>query len=118
MPKQLQHKDSLCLLNILDAIQKVTDYTKDIKSADDFFKNTQTFDASLMNFVVIGEMVGKLSDSVVDETSNDVNWFRIKGFRNILAHNYFGIDAEEVWEIIQEHLPILKTKIEQIIETK
>jgi uncharacterized protein with HEPN domain len=103
---------------MLDAIQKITEYTKNLKSADEFFKNTVVFDASLMNFVVIGEMVVKLSDSLVDETSKDVDWFKIKGFRNILAHNYFGIDAEEVWEIIHDHLPILKTKIEKITETK
>jgi len=114
MHNQIQHKDHLCLLNMLDAIQKIADYTKNVKSPDEFFKNTVIFDASLMNFVVIGEMVAKLSDTLVDQTSNDVDWFKIKGFRNILAHNYFGVDAEEVWEIVQDHLPILRTKIEEM----
>lgn len=103
---------------MLDAIQKIMDYTKNLKSADDFFKNSLIFDASLMNFVMIGEMVTKLPDSFIDKTSDRIDWFRIKGFRNILAHNYFGVDAEEVWEIIQQHLPTLKKEIKTITETK
>ena len=96
MRNPIQNKDFLCLLNMLDAIQKIMDYTKNLKSADEFFKDTLIFDASLMNFVVVGEMVAKLSDSFVDETHDSVDWFKVKGFRNILAHNYFGVDAEEV----------------------
>ncbi len=59
MRNPIQNKDFLCLLNMLDAIQKIMDYTKNLKSADEFFKDTLIFDASLMNFVVVGEMVAK-----------------------------------------------------------
>lgn len=54
----------------------------------------------MMNFVVIGEMVDKISDEFKKSLSN-IEWIKIKGFRNIVAHDYFGIDAEEVLQIIK-----------------
>jgi len=63
-----------------------------------------------MNFIVIGEMVEKLSEELIATTSTEIDWFKIKGFRNILAHNYFGVDAEEVWQII--HNSLLKLEIQ------
>ena len=68
----------------------------------------------MMNFVVIGEMVAKLSDEFKNSYSG-VEWQKIKGFRNIVAHNYFGIDAEEVWQIIKNKIPILKSDIKWIM---
>jgi uncharacterized protein with HEPN domain len=67
----------------------------------------------MMNFIVIGEMVARLSDEFTMGNSH-IDWHKIKGFRNILAHDYFGIDAEEVWDIIKKHLPKLKSDIEKI----
>jgi uncharacterized protein with HEPN domain len=70
----------------------------------------------MMNFIVIGEMVNKLSDDFLNETSENIDWFKVKGFRNIVAHNYFGIDAEEVWQIIQDSLINLKIELEKLVE--
>jgi uncharacterized protein with HEPN domain len=47
-------------------------------------------------FFVIGEMVDKLSEEI-KRKHPEIEWIKIKGFRNIVAHDYFGIDAEEVW---------------------
>jgi uncharacterized protein with HEPN domain len=69
----------------------------------------------MMNFVIIGEMVVKLSDEFIASTQHIVDWHRIKGFRNIIAHNYFGIDAEEVWQIIQTKLEPLDQDIQTFI---
>lgn len=111
----IPQKDTTCLLNMLDAIQKIILYTKDFENADEFNNNSLAFDATLMNFIVIGEMVEKLSESFLSKTSELVNWHKVKGFRNILAHNYFGVDAEEVWEIIHKYLPILKIHVEMFV---
>jgi len=46
----------------------------------------------MMNFIVIGEMVARLTEEFVEQNTH-VDWFKIRGFRNIVAHNYFGIDA-------------------------
>jgi len=69
-----------------------------------------------MNFIVIGEMAGKLSSEFVAETNDIIDWLKVKGFRNIIAHNYFGIDAEEVWQIIQHNIKDLKEKLDNQIK--
>ena len=110
------HRDFGCLYNLLDSIEKIQAYTNEFTNADDFLNSSIAFDASMMNFIVIGEMVEKLSDEFIQIYQIKTGWHKVKAFRNILAHNYFGIDAEEVWQIIQHNLPLLKLEIEQILE--
>jgi len=68
-----------------------------------------------MNFVLIGEMVSKLSEEFKVKYA-DVDWINIKKFRNIIAHNYFGIDTEEVFQIIRNDLPVLAKRIREMID--
>jgi uncharacterized protein with HEPN domain len=89
-------KDKYCLESILDSISKIQDYTIGIDNPDILYNDIKTFDATILNFIVIGEMVSKISDKIKIGNLN-VEWNKIKDFRNILTHNYFGIDAEEVW---------------------
>ena len=70
----------------------------------------------MMNFIVIGEMADKLSDEFIDSTEGQIEWFKIRGLRNIIAHNYFGIDAEEIWQIIQDSLLLLDAILVKIIK--
>ncbi len=85
-----------------------------VANADEFFADEKTFDAVLMNFVVIGESVAKLSDEL-KETYPDIPWTQVKRFRNIIAHHYFGVDAEEVWQIIHHHLEALGVSIRLLL---
>jgi len=101
---------------MLESIQKIQDYSAKFKNADELYEDSKSFDATMMNFVVIGEMVEKLSSDFIAETENDIDWFKVKGFRNIIAHNYFGIDAEEVWQIIQGSLIVLKESLEKRVQ--
>ena len=112
----VNRKDYFCLLNMLDAIEKIKQYSVSFSSADDFIADIQAFDASLMNFIIIGEMVEKLSEELIDASNEEIDWYEIKGFRNILAHNYFGVDAEEVWQIIHNSLLELETKLRRMTE--
>lgn len=112
------HKDFACLLNILESINKINHYIKGFKSADNLQEDTKSFDAIMMNFVVIGEMAEKLSEEFRTKTETIIDWYKIKGFRNIIAHNYFGIDVEEVWQIIQNSLPQLENNIRTITNDK
>jgi len=107
-------KDKLNLLSAVDAANKISVYSNGYNNADEFYENTRDFDAAMMNFIIIGEMVARLSDEFI-EKYNDIDWHKIRGFRNIVAHNYFGIDAEEVWDIIQSHLPKLKNDLDKIV---
>jgi uncharacterized protein with HEPN domain len=108
-------KDLHCLESILEAIDRIIEYTTGIKSADDFNNDYRNFDATMMNFVVIGEMIDKLSDEF-KKNHPEVEWIKIKGFRNIVAHDYFGIDAEEVWQIIKTKIPTLQSDIRLLLD--
>ncbi len=107
------HKDFACILSMLEAIEKIEGYTAKMQNADAFYEDQRAFDATLMNFIVIGEMAEKLSEAFRLETQEQIDWLKIRGFRNIIAHNYFGVDAEEVWQIIQNYLPRLKENIQR-----
>ncbi len=106
-------KDSFCLETIIESIDRITEYTSGFTSADEFNNDYRNFDATMMNFMVIGEMVEKLSEDF-KRKHNHIEWTKIRGFRNIVAHDYFGIDAEEVWQIIKNKIPDLKTEIEKL----
>jgi uncharacterized protein with HEPN domain len=108
------NKDKHCFESILDSISRIQDYIKEFDDPDSFYNDFKTFDATMMNFVVIGEMISKISKRTRLDTPQ-IEWNKIKSFRNILAHDYFGIDAEEVWQIIQNDLPVLKDQINKII---
>jgi len=108
-------KDLDSLENILESVEKIELYSSQLKTADNLFNDAKSFDAIMMNFIIIGEMVIKLSDGFKEKNS-DIEWWKIKGFRNIVAHDYFGIDAEEVWQIIQNKLPELKIFIKNNIK--
>lgn len=111
----ISHKDFTLLLNVLDAISKIKTYSANFSNADEFYNETKTFDAVMMNFVVIGEISNKLSDDFRAATSPEINWLKVIGLRNIIAHNYFGIDAEEVWQIMGDTLIDLDKKLKQLL---
>ena len=102
------------LKNIIYAIDKIESYTLDFKDVESFYNDQKSFDAVLMQFVVIGEAVNRLDEVFRDATSY-IPWREIKGFRNIIAHDYFGVDADEVWEIINQKIIPLKKEIEKLL---
>lgn len=103
----LYEKDRVNLEGILSSIHKIENYIVGITNHERFYEDEKTFDSVLMNFVVIGESVAKLSNAF-KEGYPEISWSKIKAFRNFVAHNYFGIDSEEIWQIIHSHLPLLK----------
>ena len=60
-------------------------------------------------------MVGKLSEELTEDTKANIDWLKVKAFGNIVAHNYFGIDAEEVWQIINGSLRDLQIHLSYLI---
>lgn len=110
----MSEKDTHNLESILDAITKINSFTSSHLDPDSLYQDDKSFDAVMMNFIVIGEMVHRLSETI-KESNPQIEWNRIKGFRNLVAHDYFGVDAEEVWQIISNDLPILQKEIQKII---
>jgi len=107
-------KDRNCLLGILESIEKILEYSQDIKDADSLHSNLLIFDACLMNIVNIGELVNRLSTEFTYE-HDEIDWFKILGLRNIIAHDYFGVDYDEIWTIIKAHIPVLKSFIVKVL---
>ena len=108
----MSEKDRANVAAIIESAGKIKTFVSGINSADEFYRDDKTFDAVLMNFVIIGEAAGKLSDTAKKQYS-DVPWARVKSFRNLVVHNYFGVDAEEVWQLIQRDLPALLHHLKQ-----
>lgn len=110
-------KDEANLQEILACARKILDFVGHIKDAGEFVADPKTYDAVMMNFVLIGAAVSRLSDQVKSRHSQ-IDWANIKGFRNLVVHDYMGIDEYEVWSIIQYELPQLIKDIKQLIDNQ
>ena len=91
------------LEDILEATRKITAYTGSLSKAA-FLEDEKTIDAVVRNLEVIGEAVKKLPEDLRAHHSA-VEWKKIAGLRDILIHEYFGLDAEIVWDIVQNKVP-------------
>jgi len=100
--------------DILDAGDAIFQHINGF-SFDDFCQDRKTFSAVIREFEIIGEAVGKLPDEI-KQKHPDVEWQNIKDFRNILSHEYFGVDLEIVWRVIHDDLPILLKSTNAIID--
>jgi uncharacterized protein with HEPN domain len=98
----------------LYAINGIQDYTKEISSIGDLINDRKTYDATLMNFIVLGESAGRFSKELKAHMAG-IDWRAINGFRNFVAHEYFGLDENIVWSAILYHLPPLKQELEKIL---
>ena len=98
--------------DIIQAMNKIEHYTKGM-SRKRFMKDELTVDAVVRNLEVIGEAARNIPDSVVEEHSH-ISWHRMIGLRNILIHQYFGVDKDIVWDIITEDLPKEKPLLESL----
>ncbi|MBU2579028.1 DUF86 domain-containing protein [Patescibacteria group bacterium] len=104
----------ILLLDILDSIKKIEDYTKNI-SEDKFFDDMQIQDAVVRRIGIIGEAVKNLSVSFKNKYS-DIPWKKIAGTRDVLIHDYSGIDIDLVWEIVNRDILKLKKQIAELLE--
>jgi uncharacterized protein with HEPN domain len=103
------------LQHIYDAILEIEAYLVN-KEFSDFIEN------SMMRFACIKQMeiIGGAGNHISDETKSkftSIEWTQIVGMRNVFVHEYFGIDATLVWEIIKNDIPDLKEKIKQILDS-
>ena len=108
-------KDRANLLAILDAMEQIQNYTDNISNSDQFFDNRLVFDATLMNFVVLGEMATRVSENT-QSLNPQIEWSEIRAFRNLVAHEYLGIDAEEVWQTIHNDIPALRRSLQKLLD--
>ena len=83
-------------------------------SFDEFSKDNRTIDAVIRNFEIIGEASNLLPDEIKDKYPQ-IDWHRIRGFRNRVVHDYFGVDLQIVWKITIDQIPGLLSEIVRII---
>lgn len=105
--------DRLYLTHIAERIERIEEYTSPGRAR--FMVDTMTQDAVVRNFEIIGEAAKRLSESV-EESTPDIPWRRIAGFRDVLIHDYAGVDLEEVWEVIENELPSLKEAVKYLLK--
>lgn len=98
--------------DILDSGAAIASYLQAV-TFDGFVRDRMRYSAVIREFEIIGEAVGKLSKELKDRFP-DIPWQDIKDFRNLLAHEYFGVDLEIVWNTAHNDLPQLLQAVERI----
>ncbi|MBI2854960.1 MAG: DUF86 domain-containing protein [Chloroflexi bacterium] len=102
------------LEDILEAINRVTTYTEGM-SYQQFCRDTKTVDAVVRNLEIIGEAARYVGPDL-EEKHPEVPWDRMRGMRNILAHEYFGVDLSILWQTVQHDLPPLVPLLRAVLE--
>lgn len=99
----MSERNPLLLLDdMLESAEKILNYTRDLSFAQ-FIENDMVVDAVIRNFEILGEAASRMPESFKEKHAQ-VPWARLKGFRNRLIHEYFGIDFAIVWDIIELEL--------------
>jgi uncharacterized protein with HEPN domain len=102
--------DILFTIHIRECIERIQDYTAGI-DLEQFVASSLIHDAVLRNLQVLAESTQRLSDEFKSRHP-EIEWHKIAGLRNILVHDYLGIDVETVWAIVSEQLTELKNAVE------
>lgn len=98
--------------HILDAIAEIESYVADIEFKD-FLANSMMRFASIKQIEIIGEAANYITPAT-KELFSDIEWKQIVGMRHILIHEYFGVDANLVWQVICNDIPNLKAAVNNI----
>ena len=104
---------SLLLQDILDCVKNIDRYTNGLDH-EAFEKDRKTIDAVVRNLEIIGEAANSLPTSY-REGHGEIEWPQIVGLRNRIIHEYFDVDLDIIWFIIENELAQLKTKIEKLL---
>jgi uncharacterized protein with HEPN domain len=106
--------DKLYLIHIAECLERIESYIR-IGGKTEFMASILIQDAVLRNLQTLAESTQRLSDSL-KAAYPAVPWRQISGFRNILVHNYLGIDLEQVWLIVEQDLSHLQSEVEVMLQ--
>lgn len=100
--------------DIIEAMERVRDYTTGI-SFENFLNDRKTVDAVNRNLAIIGEAANRIPNEIKDKYQ-DIDWYGIIGLRNILIHDYFRVDLEIIWDIIENKLSLLENQVKEMYQ--
>lgn len=105
----------LYLQDMWESILAIEEYTGAL-AEEDFYSNRQVQDAIVRRLEIIGEAVKNIDENFKNKYS-DIPWKKIAGMRDVIAHEYFGVKLERIWEVVKTDVPDLKKRIMKIKET-
>lgn len=98
--------DEIYLRHIVECIRRIEENTGGRREA--FMASHTLQDAVLRNLQTMAESTQRLSDNT-KQAYPQVDWRALSGFRNVLVHNYLGVDLEQIWIMVHRDMPLLKT---------
>lgn len=104
----------LYLEDMFQSMQRIEEYLGDLDFKE-FKRTCIVVDAVIRNFEIIGEASKKIPKAI-QEKYPEIPWRKMYGLRNLITHEYFGIDYEMIWEISKNSLPQNRTDLQKIIE--
>lgn len=96
-----------------EAVENILAYCQGMPSQEEFLRERKTLDACIRNFQVLGDAAAGVPSSV-QKGFQEIPWRQIKGMRNVLVHEYFGISPAILWNTINQDLPQLKARLDEI----
>ena len=107
--------DKVYLIHILESIENIQKYN--INGKKEFMEFSIIQDATIRNLEIIGEATKKLSEDLRGDYPQ-LPFRKMAGLRDILIHNYFGIDLTIIWNVIENELPQIKVELEKILSSR
>ena len=98
--------------DVIEACDKINRYTSGF-TVEQFRRDEKTIDAVVRNLEVIGEAAKNIPDEMRAKIA--VDWKKIAGLRDVLIHEYFGIDLEIIWDIVENKIPTLRREISSYV---
>ena len=105
-------KAGLYLTHMRECVGKIGNYVADGETA--FLTNTMAQDAVYRNLEILGEAAKRIPDDI-RQMAPKIPWRQIAGLRDVLIHQYDGIDPQEVWKVVEQDLPRLKSHLLELI---
>jgi uncharacterized protein with HEPN domain len=110
-----KRNSKLLIEDILEASEKIRLYLNGY-SFETFSDDSKTIDAVIRNFEIIGEAANRIPSEFKEDHEN-IEWYRIIGFRNRIVHDYMGVDLSIVWNIYESFLPKLTSDLKVILKS-
>lgn len=107
------NRDNLYLRHVLDAVRKIERYVQ--VGHDEFMAESHWQDAVIRQLEIVGEAVKRISPESLG-LRPDIPWRRIAGMRDVLIHNYMGVDLTAVWQVTQQEIGQLRQAVEEILD--